>query len=166
MRIVRVLIPILLLGSISFGLGNTPSNIASTAAFEKMKTLIGSWDSTTTTGIQHAEFQLIADGSVLMSRLSGGMPHDMWTMFHMDGSDFMLTHYCAMHNQPRMVLVPSNDTNKLTFKFKDGTNLEPGAAHMNQVAFVIDGPTHHVEEWTYLANGKETTTRAEFRRKP
>jgi hypothetical protein len=84
----------------------------------------------------------------------------------MDGSTLMLTHYCAMHNQPRMVLARTDDPNKLVFKFKDGTNIAPGDGHMSQVAFLIDGANRHVEEWTFLANGKETTTRCEFRRKP
>ena len=165
MLIRKTLIPILLLASVGLLRGDTTSKAASNAAFDRLKTLVGSWDSTTKSGIQHAEFQLIADGSVLMNRLSGGMPHDMWTMFHMDGGDFMLRHYCAMHNQPRMVLVPGGDANKLMFKFKDGTNIEPGGGHMNQLVFTIDGPNHHMEEWTYLVDGKETTSRAEFRRK-
>lgn len=165
MRIGKTLVPILLLASASLLRGDTTSKPASSAAFDKLKTLVGLWDGTTTHGIEHAEFQLVADRSVLMSRLSGGMPHDMWTMFHMDGSDFMLTHYCAMHNQPRMVLVPGGDAGKLTFKFKDGTNIEPGAGHMSQLTLIIDGPNHHIEEWTYLVDGKGTTSRAEFRRK-
>jgi hypothetical protein len=134
-------------------------------AFEKMMILVGSWQATVPTGIQSAEFQLIANGSVIMSRLSGGMPHDMHTMLHMDGSEFMLTHYCAMRNQPRMVLTPSDDSNKLVFEFKDGRNIKPGDVYMNRVAFIIDGPNHHQEEWTHIANGEEKTTRIEFRRK-
>jgi hypothetical protein len=146
-------------------LRSAASPVASNAAFEKMKTLVGTWHATSPTGIQNADFQLIADGSVLASRLSGGMPHDMHTMFHMDAGHFMLTHYCAMHNQSRMVLVSGGDANKLVFEFKDGTNIKPGDVHMNRVAFIINGPNHHVEEWTHVANGRETTTRCDFRRK-
>jgi hypothetical protein len=83
----------------------------------------------------------------------------------MDGNQLMATHYCAAHNQPRMVLVNGGDQNRLVFKFKDGTNIQPDAGHMQQVAFIIDGPNHHIEEWTYLQNGKEDTTRFDFRRK-
>jgi hypothetical protein len=36
----------------------------------------------------------------------------------LDGSDVMLAHYCAMLNQPRMVLVPGGDANKLVFQFE------------------------------------------------
>ncbi len=87
-------------------------------------------------------------------------------MFHPDGSDLMATHYCAAHNQPRMVLVPGGDANKLVFKFKDGTNIDPGSGHMNQVTFVIDAPNHHAEEWTYVEKGRETVARFDFQRKP
>lgn len=164
MGVGKAFITVLLFTAVAV-LRSTASPNTSNAAFDKMKSLVGSWEATSPKGIQNAQFQLIADGSVLMNRLSGGMPHDMHTMFHMNGSEFMLTHYCAMHNQPRMVLIPGGDINKLVFKFKDGTNIEPGGGHMSQVAFFINGPNHHVEEWTFLANGQETTSRCEFRRK-
>jgi hypothetical protein len=135
------------------------------SAFDKLKTLVGDWQATAATGVQTAHFELIADSSVLASRLSGGMPHDMHTMIHMDSNDLMLTHYCAMHNQPRMIFVPGADPNKLLFQFKDGTNLGEGGGHMNRVTFTLDGPDHHVEEWTFLAKDHETTSRIDFRRK-
>ena len=163
MRMHKIIAVILLIGSAT--LRSDASTGAGEDAFEKIKTLVGSWEATVRTGIQNAEFQLIANGSVIMSRLSGGMPHDMHTMLHMDGSEFMLTHYCAMRNQPRMVLAPISDPNKLVFEFKDGRNIKPGDVYMNRVAFIIDGPNHHVEEWTHISNREEKTTRVDFRRK-
>jgi len=134
-----------------------------------MKTLVGSWEGNGSEGgaalKTSARFQLVSDGSVLAAWLGEGSPHEMVTMFHMDGNQLMATHYCAAHNQPRMVLVNGGDQNRLVFKFKDGTNIQPDAGHMQQVAFVIDGLNHHIEEWTYLQNGKEDTTRFDFRRK-
>ncbi len=167
MRIGKPPLAIFLLGSVTLlSAGDTASKVTGEEAFEKMKTLVGSWEGTVASGIQSADFQLIANSSVIMSRLSGGMPHDMHTMFHLDGSDLMATHYCAMRNQPRFVLVSAGDANKLVFEFKDGTNIKPGEVHMNRVVFIIDGANHHVEEWTYVANGEEKTTRSDFRRKP
>jgi hypothetical protein len=165
MRIHNIVAVILLISSAA--LRTNASAGPSEDAFEKMKTLVGSWQATDPAGIQTAEFHLIANGSVIMSRLSGGMPHDMHTMLHMDGSEFMLTHYCAMRNQPRMVLAPGRDSNRLVFEFKDGRNIKPGDVYMNRVVFIIDGPNHHFEEWTNTAkNGEEKRTRIEFRRKP
>lgn len=133
-------------------------------AFDKLKTLVGEWHTADATGVQKANFELIADGSVLASRLSGGMPHDMHSMIHLADGTLMLTHYCAMHNQPRMTLVPGDNPNILVFKFKDGTNLSEGGGHMNRVTFTLDGPNHHIEEWTFLKDGHETTSRSEFHR--
>ncbi|MEN3371247.1 MAG: hypothetical protein V7609_3390 [Verrucomicrobiota bacterium] len=164
MRIKNVIAAVLLIGSATLR-GDAVRKGPGDDAFEKMKTLVGTWEATVPTGIQRAEFQLIANGSVIMSRLSGGMPHDMHTMLHMDGSEFMLTHYCAMRNQPRMVLAPGRDSNKLVFEFKDGRNIKPGDVYMNRVAFIMDGPNYHAEEWTHIANGEEKTTRIDFRRK-
>jgi hypothetical protein len=164
MNISPALVVVFALSTASLLHGDTPK-AADRAAFDELKSLVGDWEGTIPTGIQKAHFELIADNSVLASRLSGGMPHDMHTMFHMDGSRLMLTHYCAMHNQPRMLLVPAKDPKRIVFRFKDGTNIAPGGGHMNQVAFIIEGPDRHIEEWTYLLKGKETTSRSEFRRK-
>jgi hypothetical protein len=166
----RIIVLITLaLGSVVLRADEQKSKIENSPAYDKMKTLVGSWEGNVNEGgtalKTNARFQLVSDGSVLAAWLGEGSPHEMVTMFHMDGNQLMATHYCAAHNQPRMVLVNGGDQNRLVFKFKDGTNIQPDAGHMQQVAFVIDGPNHHIEEWTYLQNGKEDTTRFDFRRK-
>ena len=170
MQLVKTLLTIMAFGSVSLCAEETRSKIATNPAFDKMKTLVGAWEGTADEGGKkaptNARFQLIADGSALMGWLAERMPDEMVTMFHPDGSDLMATHYCAAHNQPRMVLVPGGDPNKLVFKFKDGTNIDPDAGHMNQVAFIIDAPNHHREEWTYIKKGQETVARFDFHRKP
>ena len=163
MRLRNTVFSVLLLACLSSLRGDT-GTAASTSAFDKLKTLVGEWQSADSNGIQKAKFELIADSSVLASRLSGGMPFDMHTMIHLDDGTLMLTHYCAMHNQPRMTLALGENPNTLVFKFKDGTNLSEGGGHMNRVTFTLDGPDHHIEEWAFLKDGHETTSRAEFRR--
>ena len=138
-------------------------------AYDKMKTLVGSWQGTVNENGKpldtRVRFKLVSDGSAVASWLDEDTPHEMITMFHMDGSNLMATHYCAAHNQPRMILTTGGDLKRLVFKFKDGTNIQADAGHMQQVAFIFDGANHHIEEWTYLQNGKEETTRFNFRRK-
>jgi hypothetical protein len=170
MQLGKTLFTVLVFGSVTLFAEETRSKVASNPAFDKMKALAGKWEGTAEEGGKkiptNARFQLIADGSVLMGWLNEGIADEMVTMFHPDGSDLMATHYCAAHNQPRMVLVAGGDPNKLTFKFKDGTNIDPAAGHMNQVAFIIDAPNHHAEEWTYVQKGQETVARFDFHRKP
>ncbi len=114
----------------------------------------------------NARFQLISDGSALMAWLNESIADEMVTMFHMDGKGLMATHYCAAHNQPPLVLVSGGDPDKLVFKFKDGTNIAPGAGHMHQVTFLINAPDRHAEDWVYIDKGKETTAHFDFKRKP
>lgn len=146
------------------------SAIAPNASFDKMKTLQGAWVGTAVDGKEqfpaNTRFQMVSDGSALMAWIGEGSPYEMVTIFHMDGPDLMATHYCAAHNQPRMVASPAGDANRLVFKFKDGTNIGPHDGHMQGVAFVFDGPNHHIEEWTYRdGQGKLSTSKFDFERK-
>lgn len=169
MQIRIVILAMLAFGSVVMLADEKLSKVAPSPAYDKMKELIGLWQGTVNENGKpldtHARVKLVSGGSALAHWLGEDTPHEMITMFHMDGKDLMATHYCAAHNQPRFVLVPGGDPNRLVFKFKDGTNIQPDAGHMQQVAFVFDGPNHHVEEWTYLQNGKEETTRFDFKRK-
>src|SRR5438105_11223184 len=141
----------------------------SNPAFEKIRSLIGSWEGVAKIDGKDlpkaTRFQMVAGSTVLAAWLNEGTPHEMVTMFHMDGNDLMATHYCAAQNQPRMVLVSGNDPSQLVFKFKDGTNIHSGSGHMQQVTFIFDGANHHLEDWIYIENGREQTTRFDFRRK-
>jgi hypothetical protein len=169
MRIRNALLVILALSSVGLLLAETRSKIATNPAFDKMKSLVGKWEGSAMEDGKaiptNARFQLISDGSAVMGWLNEGVADEMVTMFHMDGSDLMATHYCSAHNQPRMILASGGDPNKLVFKFKDGTKNGPAAGHMQQVAFVIDAPNHHSENWTYLEKGKETVAHFDFHRK-
>ena len=140
------------------------------AAFDKLKSLVGEWE-----GILNEEgqqipattsFRLVSDGSALMSVLGAGTPHEMVTMFHLDNSDLLATHYCAAHNQPRFRLAPSPEQNVVTFDFKDATNLSsPTAPHMVGLKITFLDANHHYEDWTFLENGRKSTSRFDFRRK-
>jgi hypothetical protein len=140
------------------------------AAFDKIKSLAGEWDGKANEGSQEipttTSFRLVSDGSVVMNVLAAGTPHEMVTMFHMDGSDFLATHYCAAHNQPRFHFVSESEANVVAFDFKDATNLaSPTAPHMVGVKFTLLDLNHHLEDWTFLAKGQTSIRRFDFRRK-
>jgi len=140
------------------------------AAFDKLQSLAGEWEGRAKEGGQEisatTSFRLVSDRSVLMNVLGAGTPHEMVTMFHMDGSTLLATHYCAAHNQPRFRFVSGSDPNVMAFKFKDATNLSsPTAPHMVGVKITLLDPNHHFEDWTFLENGKTSTSRFDFHRK-
>jgi hypothetical protein len=145
------------------------STVAANASFDKMKSLEGSWSGAMIEGGKDypatARFKLVSDGSALMGWLGEGTPEEMVTVFHMDGSDLMATHYCGAHNQPRFTAVPGGNPNEIVFHFKDATNMGPHDGHMQGVTFIFDGPDHHIEDWSYMdKKGTVSTAHFDFKR--
>ncbi len=104
-------------------------------------------------------YKVIAAGSVVHESMFVGTPHEMVTVYHLDGDDLVLTHYCAAGNQPRMRAEKSTDANTLVFKFAGGTNLDPAKdAHMHDVTITFVGPDHIRQQWTFYKDGKSVET--------
>lgn len=130
------------------------------AAFEKIKSLAGEWNSKSTKGWTEKEsYQVIAGGSVVMHLSYGAHPGEwMATMFHMDGEQLMLTHYCVAKNQPRLRATEfADDGNKVTFTFHDATNLPSrDKGHMDKHVMIFEGPERMKTRWTWYQDGKES----------
>jgi hypothetical protein len=124
------------------------------AGFEKMKTLVGDWKGKTGDGSEiSVTYRLVAAGSAIEEHLSFA---DMITMYHVDGKNLMLTHYCAAGNQPRMKATGFKDGDKtLAFVFVDATNLpDKKAMYMHDVTFTFVDADHLVATWTHYDGGK------------
>jgi len=134
-------------------------------AFNAIKNLPGTWEGKTEMGDVQVVFKTTARGSAVMSEILGH--EDMISMFHMDGPDrLMLTHYCAVGNEPRMLASVSPDGKTITFNFVDATNLaSPDAAHMHRMVLTLVDDNHHTELWTFSDHGKEHTALFDLRRK-
>ena len=124
-------------------------------SFQMLSGLEGKWEGKGSQGQSiEVTFRMTAGGSALMSEIHGHGPENMVTMFHMDGDRLIMTHYCGAGNQPRMKVVAA-DAKSVSFEFFDGTNIGPGAGHMQHVTFTQPDANHHIEEWTFLDHGKE-----------
>jgi hypothetical protein len=172
MKNLRVLLAVAVFAGIALAQQSSPARPTGKAstAFDKLQSLAGEWEGKMNEGGKDlpatTSFRLVSDRSVLMNILGAGTPYEMVTMFHMDGSDLLATHYCGAHNQPRFRFVSGSDPNVLAFKFKDATNLaSPTAPHMVGVKITLLDPNHHYEDWTFLENGKTSTSRFDFHRK-
>ena len=132
----------------------TPVN----ATFQRMKALVGDWKGTNKGGSPvTVSYTLVSDGSALMERLKptepGGQVEEMISMYAPDGDGVMMTHYCSMHNQPRM-RAGAAENGPLAFTYVDATNLaSPDAPHMDHVTVTI-GADKLSQEWTYKAGGQ------------
>jgi hypothetical protein len=124
-------------------------------SFHQLAGLEGTWVGKGSQGQPvKVSFRMTAGGSALMSEILGEGHENMITMFHMDGDRLIMTHYCGTGNQPRMKVV-SADAKSISFEFFDGTNIGPGAGHMQHVTFSQPDANHHTEEWVFLDHGKE-----------
>ena len=98
----------------------------SQAAFDKLKSLQGSWSGKTMEGKNvQVTFRAISGGSAVESEIQGESEANMISVFHLDGDRLLMTHYCGVGNQPRMVGTLSSDGKTITFNFLDATNLLP-----------------------------------------
>lgn len=124
-------------------------------AFTRLKALTGSWEGKSSDGKPlQVSFRETAGGSALMSEIQGD--HGMISMINMDGPNkLLMTHYCAAGNEPRMQASISPDGKTVTFTFFDGTNIAPGAGHMQSLVLTLLDDSHHTEDWTFVDHGKD-----------
>jgi hypothetical protein len=144
------------------------SGVDAKAAFAKIKTLVGEWKGELPSehgekgGGQHQKseasvnYRLTGAGSALVETQFPGTDHEMVSVYHLDGDDLRMTHYCAAGNQPRLKLDRSNSSpDHLIFLFDGGTNLNPEKDHHIhglEITFQKDG--HIKSTWESYVGGK------------
>jgi len=116
---------------------------------ERLKKLAGTWVAADKDGKPTDKIvsvvKVTAAGSAVHETLFPGSPMEMISVYHRDGADLVMTHYCALGNQPRMKADPKSPANQLRFQFAGGTNLDPAKdKHMHEgtITFVDDD---HIE---------------------
>lgn len=135
------------------------------AAFERLKDMAGTWEGAAE-GEGEAEegsgqavthvFEVSANGTVVMETMMPGTDHEMINMYHLDGEDLVLTHYCAGGNQPTMRLDREASTaDVLKFDFAGGTNLNPESdSHIHEAKIVFADGGKVESNWTPYAGGE------------
>jgi len=138
-------------------------------AFDKLKTLAGSWEGKVTTlppqpgmgdgALLQVSMRVTSRGNALVHEMKeAGTPDDPTrndhpvTMFYLDSDRLLLTHYCDAGNRPRMVARTSPDGKTVEFDFLDvagGTQY----GHMHHAVFTVIDANHHTEDWTYMMPG-------------
>jgi len=137
-------------------------------AFAKIKTLVGEWKGEISgehrgkEDGQHEKndaivtYRLTGAGSALVETQGPGTGHEMVSVYHLDGDDLRMTHYCAAGNQPRMKLDRANSApDHLIFVFDGGTNLDPQKdlhIHGLEITFEKDGRIKSA--WEAYTEGK------------
>lgn len=144
-----------------------PAPVPAASALERMRALAGDWvDADGNLGVPPgtvvASYRVTGNGSAVVETLFPGSPHEMMTVYHVDGTDLVLTHYCAVGNQPRM-RAKTLDGNVLEFAFDGGTNFDPAKdMHMHDARIELVGPAELRGEWRSWEGGKPAEHVARF----
>jgi len=123
-------------------------------AFEKLKTLAGTWEGTYMGMSGNVTIRVTSTGNAILHEMTAsGRPDDPITMIYVDGDRLLLTHFCDSGNRPRMQGKLSPDGNTVTFDFLDVSgNAEKFLMH--DVMFTMVDADHHIEAFAYSLNGK------------
>jgi hypothetical protein len=132
---------------------------APAAAFERLKSLAGTWTGTAMTKDgppASVSYELVSNGTAVLERQFPGTSHEMLNVYHLDAGALVAVHYCAMGNQPRFKYDPArSNANQLAFDFAGGTNVDAGRdAHVHAGRISLGQPDQLDEEWTFWKDGK------------
>jgi len=126
---------------------------------DKMKSLAGAWVVADKDGKPTEEVasvvKVTAGGSAVHETLFPGQPHEMVSIYTVEGPDLVMTHYCMLGNQPRMKAEPKSVVgNKIQFEFAGGGNLDAKKdKHMHGATLTIVDADHIEVEGVAWENG-------------
>jgi hypothetical protein len=129
------------------------------ATLERIKKLEGTWTIPASENMpaMNITFKPTAGGTAVIETMFAGTPKEMINMYTADGDRIVLTHYCALGQQPRMTQSATDDK---SIKFEcapdaagSGNIKSRDDGHMDAVALSVDGDKL-TEDWTFYADGK------------
>jgi hypothetical protein len=132
-------------------------------AFEKLKTLVGHWE-TDKTNMNKAtlDLELTSGGTAVLEKVhmvDSGKPVEMITLYYLDGDQLKLTHYCMAGNQPTMKGSYAPDTKTITFDLVSISNLKSADdGHMHHAVYTFIDNDHFKTTWTFRKDQKDAFT--------
>ncbi len=166
-RGMRPLVLLLVLGGSLCGLwsGQAVAEHPSTLPmpFELVKELVGTWQ-----GSKQAldgqetitvEYVLTSRGTAVIERMFPGTPKEMVSIYAQDGHEMVMTHYCALGNQPRMRTSSPVTGKSITMAYIDGTGMRSlQDKHMHELTLTFIDNRHINHEWTVFEHGQKQVT--------
>ena len=130
-----------------------------TPEFEKMKNLVGTWKGTTKMGDREKEitvtYSTSSAGSVIIEKSFPGTPEEMVSVYYDKDGKLTMTHFCALKNQPQMILADSK-FNRIDLIFSGGSNIDPEKdPYMHSLSIDFIDKNKIVQNWKMYDAGKE-----------
>jgi hypothetical protein len=135
-------------------------------AFEKMKTLAGSWEGTVMDIPINFTIRAASSGTAILheGNTEKGVPNHEITMFYVDGDRLLATHYCDAGNRSNMEGKMSADGKSVEFNFLDVTGSTKGGLLKRMMFTMVDANKHVVDFTFIMPNGKPVELHGEFQR--
>ena len=163
MRTLVKLLGLLVVGAVITTIKTSAAPGGGAEAFEKLKSLVGHWE-TDKTSLNQAtlDLELTSGGTAIVEKVrmvENGKPVEMITMYYLDGEEVKLTHYCTAGNQPTMRGTYAPETKTITFDFLGATNLKsPDDGHMHHATYTFLDNHHFKTAWTFRKDQKDAFT--------
>jgi hypothetical protein len=155
--------------------GSADAPASASAALAKLRALAGEWNGSlewtgarTGKGTIHATYRTTGYGSAVVEDLVSEGVTTMSSVYHEDGADLRMTHYCGARNQPRLKasrIDLRGDAGAIDFAFVDATNLKkPDAPHVVGVELRFADADHFTLTFLFEDAGKKSRERIELTR--
>jgi len=135
-----------------------PKPHSGSSELETLKKLQGSWKGTMEEDGKNepatTEFKVISMGSAVQETLGRGTPFEMVDMYVDQGGKLAMTHYCAVGNQPHMVL-QKGGAKQIVLEMDKTPGIDMAKdMHMHGLTIELVDADHIVERWTSFEKGK------------
>ena len=143
------------------------------SALSQLKTLAGNWEGVfewtgarSGNGAMKATYYTTGNGSALVENLIMENAPVMTSVYHLDGADLRMTHFCGAQNQPRLkarqIDLPKGI---IDFDFVDITNLRaPDAPHVRGLEMRLIDPNHLTITFLFQSGAKESREKIALKR--
>jgi hypothetical protein len=126
--------------------------------FDRLKALEGEWidvDGTFgTKGAVAITYKVTGGGHTVIESFPVNTPNEMVTVYHLEGDEVTLTHYCTSNTQPRM-RSRGLEGDTLAFEFAGGANIDPAnTSHMHAAQFEFVSADEIRSTWDNWEHGK------------
>ena len=147
---------------------------ANNEIFNIIKSLAGDWKGSykwtgrLSEGPMDAKYYLTGNGTAVIEDLLMNGKAIMTSVYHLDGTDIRLTHYCAAGNQPRLKaseISAGKEDVTMHFQFVDITNLaNQDAGHVKGLELKLKAPDQLTLIFTFITKGVESNEQIELTR--
>ncbi len=107
----------------------------------------------------NATYYLTGNSSAVVENLAMGGMRTMTSVYHLDGADLRMTHYCAEQNQPRLKATRIDLAHGIVdFSFVDVTNLSSiDAPHVHGLEMRFGDADHITLTFLFQSGSKESS---------